>query len=101
MTVRDYITDKFQTFGIQLSEADIYDITLNVVGTELSDGNIGSVNVGMVNFVPQLLLRATSISEGGISMSWNIQGIKDYYSLMCKTYGLDDKLNPKKRIVFL
>ena len=101
MIIRDYITSKFQTFGINLSEADIYDITKNVVGTELSDDNVGPINVGMVNFVPQLLLRATSISESGFSMSWNIQGIKDYYSLMCKTYGLEDKLNPKKRIVFL
>ena len=101
MTVKDYITQKFQTFGINLSEADIYDITLNVVGEELSDANAGPVNVGMIEFIPTLLLRATSISESGFSMSWNIQGIKDYYALMCKTYGLDDKLNPKKRIVFL
>ena len=101
MTVKDYITQKFQTFGIQLSEADIYDITLNVVGEELSEANAGPVNVGMIEFIPALLLRATSISESGFSMSWNIQGIKDYYSLMCKKYGLEDKLNPKKKIVFL
>ena len=69
MTVKDYITQKFQTFGIQLSEADIYDITLNVVGEELSEANAGPVNVGMIEFIPTLLLRATSISESGFSMS--------------------------------
>ena len=101
MTVKDYITQKFQTFGIQLSEADIYDITLNVVGEELSEANAGPVNVGMIEFIPTLLLRATSISESGFSMSWNIQGIKDYYSFLCKQYGLKDELGNKPKVTFL
>ena len=29
MTVNDYIQQKFQTFGIQLSEADLLDMCLN------------------------------------------------------------------------
>lgn len=101
MTVKEYITQKFQTFGISLSEADIYDITLGIIGDDVSDNNLGPINVGMINYIPTLLLRATSISESGFSMTWNIQGIKDYYSMMCKKYGLKDQLNPKKKITFL
>ena len=29
MTVNDYILQKFQTFGVNLSEADLFDICLN------------------------------------------------------------------------
>ena len=69
---------------------------------EVSRESIESISVAMARFIPSLLLRATSISESGFSMSWNIQGVKDYYSLLCKKYGLKDELNdnkPKIRIL--
>ena len=63
---------------------------------------IDNISVDIARFIPSLLLRATSISESGFSMSWNTQGVKDYYSLLCKKYGLKDELNdnkPKIRIL--
>ena len=105
MTVKEYISDKFQSFGIQLSEADLLDMSLNAkkeLSDEVSQDNIDAISVAMARFIPSLLLRATSISESGFSMSWNIQGIKDYYSLLCKQYGLKDELNdnnPKIRFL--
>lgn len=105
MNVREYISSKFQSFGIQLSEADLLDMSLNArkgLDEEVSQVNIGAVSVAVARFIPSLLLRATSISESGFSMSWNIQGIKDYYSLLCRQYGLKDELNdnkPKIRIL--
>lgn len=105
MTVKEYISDKFQSFGIQLSEADLLDMSLNAnkkLGNEVSQDNIDAISVAMARFIPSLLLRATSISESGFSMSWNIQGIKDYYSLLCRQYGLKDELNDNKpKIRFL
>ena len=105
MTVRQYISDKFQSFGFQVSEADLLDMSLNAhkeLEGEVNQESIGPVSVAMARFIPSLLLRATSISESGFSMSWNIQGIKDYYSLLCRQYGLKDELNdnkPKIRIL--
>lgn len=105
MTVKEYISSKFQSFGIQLSEADLLDMSLNAkkeLDDEVSQDNIVSVSVAMARFIPSLLLRATSIGESGFSMSWNIDGIKDYYSLLCKQYGLTDELNDNKpKIRFL
>lgn len=99
MTVKDYITQKFQTFGINLSEADLLDISLEP-DDEMTSGNINPVNVGIARFIPSLLLRATSqsVNENGfsISSSWNIEGIKDYYSYLTKKYGLEDELNTDK-----
>ena len=63
---------------------------------------IDNISVAIARSIPSLLLRATSISESGFSMSWNTQGVKDYYSLLCKKYGLKDELNdnkPKIRIL--
>ena len=105
MNVRKYISDKFQSFGIQVSEADLLDMSLNAkmdVDDDVTADGLDAISVAIARFIPSLLLRATSISESGFSMSWNIQGIKDYYYLLCKQYGLKDELNdnkPKIRIL--
>ena len=104
MIVNDYISQKFQPFGINLSEADLLDMCLNskISGEdEMNEDCYGLVSVAIAKFIPSLLLRATSISESGFSMSWNIQGIKDYYSFLCKRYGLKDELSDKPKVTFL
>ncbi len=104
MTVKDYITQKFQTFGIQLSEADLLDVCLNskISGEdEMNQDCHSRVTVAIAKFIPSLLLRATSIGESGFSMSWNIEGIKQYYSFACKQYSLKDELNVKPKVTFL
>lgn len=104
MTVADYIRGKFQTFGITVSEADLLELSLSsgISGEdEMNQQNIGLVSVAMAGFIPSLLLRATSISENGFSMSWNIQGVKEYYSFLCKKYGLEDTLSDKPKVRFL
>lgn len=105
MNVRDYISGKFQSFGVQVSEADLLDMSLNAhvdIEDDVDADVIDNISVAIARFIPSLLLRATSISESGFSMSWNTQGVKDYYSLLCKKYGLKDELNdnkPKIRIL--
>lgn len=104
MTVNEYISQKFQTFGIQLSEADLLDMCLNskISGEdEMNQDCYNRVSVAIAKFIPSLLLRATSISESGFSMFWDIQGIKDYYSFLCKQYGLKDELSNKPKVTFL
>lgn len=105
MTVRDYISGKFQSFGIQVSEADLLDMSLNArvnIEDDVDADVIDNISVAIARFIPSLLLRPSSINESGFSMSWNTQGVKDYYSLLCKKYGLKDELNdnkPKIRIL--
>ena len=102
MTINEYISQKFQSFGINLSEADLLDMCLNaeISGEdEMNEDCYGRVFVA--KFIPSLSLRATSISESGFSMSWDIKGIKDYYSWLCKQYGLKDELTDKPKCTFL
>ena len=105
MIVREYISSKFQSFGIQVSEADLLDMSLNArvnIEDDVDADVIDNISVAIAQFIPSLLLRPTSINESGFSMSWNTQGVKDYYSLLCRKYGLKDELNdnkPKIRIL--
>ena len=99
MSIKEYISSKFQSFGIQVSEADLLDMSLNAhvdIEDDVDADVIDNISVAIARFIPSLLLRATSISESGFSMSWNTQGVKDYYSLLCKKYGLKDELNDNK-----
>ena len=88
-----------------MSEADLLDMSLNAhkdLDDDVESDAIEAISVAVARFIPSLLLRATSIGESGFSMSWNIQGIKDYYSLLCRQYGLKDELNDNKpKIRFL
>nr|DAO40288.1 MAG TPA: hypothetical protein [Caudoviricetes sp.] len=105
MSIKDYISSKFQSFGIQVSEADLLDMSLNArvnIEDDVDADVIDNISVAIARFIPSFLLRPTSINESGFSMSWNTQGVKDYYSLLCKKYGLKDELNdnkPKIRIL--
>lgn len=104
MTVADYIRGKFQTFGITVSEADLLELSLSsgISGEdEMNQQNIGLVSVAMAGFIPSLLLRAISISENGFSMSWDTKGLKEYYSFLCKKYGIEDTLSDKPKVRFL
>lgn len=105
MNIKDYISSKFQSFGIQVSEADLLDMSLNArvnIEDDVDADVIDNISVAIARFIPSFLLRPTSINESGFSMLWNTQGVKEYYSLLCKKYGLKDELNdnkPKIRIL--
>lgn len=104
MTAGDYIRKKFQGFGVSLSDSDLLDLCLDAKtseGDEVDWENRERISVAVARFIPSLLLRASSVSENGFSMSWDTQGIRDYYSLLCKQYGLEDKLSSKPKVTFL
>lgn len=112
MNVIDYIRQTFLDFGIALSDANLLTIlrSSGVNGDDdvdmLDNNQFRIVSINMVKFIPTLLLRGSSksVSENGHSksQSWDIKGIKDYYSLMCKRYGLKDELNTDKpKVTFL
>lgn len=104
MTIKSYITQKFQTFGITLTEADLLDMYLSSGRSgedEMDQSSAVPVAVAMAKFIPSLLLRASSVSESGFSMSWDMNGVREYYSFLCKQYGLRDELSTKPKCTFL
>lgn len=93
MKVSDYITQKIGSFGMNLSEADLLDMALSgsfSLDDEITLGNKTEVNKAIAMFIPSLLARPTSINESGFSISWDKDGLKAYYSLLCKQLGLEN-----------
>ncbi|OJX63108.1 DUF6706 family protein [Dysgonomonas sp. 37-18] len=104
MIIKDYITSKFQPYGVNISEADLADLDLMGidVSLEFSNENRNSVYLGLIRYIiPQLLLRAKSISESGFSVSFDTKDILQYYAWLCKELGIEDELNQKPSVRFL
>lgn len=95
MTIGDYIKGKFQSFGINLSEAEILDITINgqiEADALLDSGNIADADLAFVKYIPTALMRP-NVSESGFSVTMPDDGrIKAFYSLKCKELGIENKL---------
>lgn len=104
MKAVQFISDKVKAFGITVSEADLLDVKLNTGLTDESDvteDNMPTVALGLATLIPQILARPTNISEGGVSVSWDRRGLRDYYSLLCKQYGIADELSDQPKVTFL
>ena len=103
MTVKDYISQRFQSFGIQLSEAELFDMCLNAEvreADELIVDNYRQVSVAITRFIPSLLLRPASIGESGFSISRAQRGdIESFYNIQCQELGIPNQLKPKVTFV--
>lgn len=86
MTVRDYIEQKFSSFGT-LTEADVLDFSMKSglsPDEEVSKEIMPEVELGMIGLIPSLLLRPTSVTESGFSISWDKDGLRQFYLYLCK-----------------
>lgn len=86
MTIRDYIEQKFSSYGT-LTEADILEFSLNTdlsPDEEVSKEILPEVELGMIGLIPSLLLRPTSVTESGFSISWDKDGLRQFYLYLCK-----------------
>ena len=103
MTANQFISQKLGSFGVAISEADLLEVAIasGLSGDEeLTADNTDAIYIGLVNFIPQILARPTSISEGGVSLSWNRDGLIAYYKLLCRKYGLEDTVSDDARVMF-
>lgn len=103
MKATQFITQKLGSFGISVSEADLLEVKQRAglsYDSEATEENMPSIAYGMSILIPQLLARPKSISEGGVSVSWDTKGLRDYYSLLCKLYGITDVLSDEAKVTF-
>lgn len=91
MTIREYISQKLNAFG--LTEAHYHDVVI-ASGLALDDiytaDNVSDVGKAMVSLIEELIFspRLTNVNEGGFSMSWDFGGLGKWYLLLCRRYGV-------------
>lgn len=83
-----------ERFGFE--EFDLRSILVanEIVFSEPAD--VVEVRKALYKEIPLLIAGLKDISEGGYSEKWNIQGIKDWYSVLSVELGLPNNLGPAK-----
>lgn len=101
MTYIEYVTVTLGKFGLSSAELEFI-----LAEADLIPGDIVTtveqkllIKKAMYNYVPLLMAGLQNVSEGGYSVSWNLEGLRLWYSFLAKELGLDDLLNtgPKVR----
>ncbi|MFI3322062.1 MAG: DUF6706 family protein [Rikenellaceae bacterium] len=101
MTAREYITERFRFFGIQVSEADLLDMSTTVnLDANISENDLLLIKKEICKFIPTVLA-FPNISQGGVSISRNVSGITSYYNSLCKELGIISELSPKTTFIRL
>lgn len=97
MTNKQYLIKSLN--GLNVSEDDI-DIILLKAGLD-GDGNveITACDKAVYNRMSIVLKGATqNVSEGGYSISWNIEAVKLYYNALCNELGVENVLVGRPKI---
>lgn len=89
MTNKEYITATLSRFNISESEIDLIMLNQNVIAPDEVD--VEAARLAMFREIP-LFIPLANISEGEMSVSWNIAAIKIWYSLLAQQLGEPDLL---------
>jgi hypothetical protein len=95
VSIRDYIQGKFQSMSITLCEAELLELSINgglTMSSDVTASNIADVARAIAGFIPGLLLRPSSVSEGGFSTSFDKDALMKYHAYLCSTYDLPNTL---------
>lgn len=97
MTNKEYLTKSLN--GLNLTEDDIDVILLK---SNLSGGDAASVtDCDMAvyrRFSSVLKGTMQNVTEGGYSVSWNMDAVKMFYNVLCNELGVDNVLVAKPKI---
>lgn len=97
MTNKEYLTKSLN--GLNISEDDI-DIILLKGGLE-ADGvvDITACDMSVYNRMSVVLKGMTqNVSEGGYSISWNMDAVKLFYNALCNELGKENVLVARPKI---
>ena len=100
MTNREYISQKISSLGLTLNDADLLDMGISNPNEEINQDNLIEVQTAFVSYIPTLLVRPISVSEGGVSISRSQRSdIEAFYRSECKRLGLYDTLTPRVKFI--
>lgn len=87
MTIREYIEQKFSAYGT-LTEADVLDFSIHaglIPDDEVEKDNMAEIEAGMIHLIPSIIARTPdSVNESGFSISWDTDGLRQFYLYLCK-----------------
>lgn len=101
MTVKEFITKRYQSFGGVAPEHEIEAVVLAGEldpNANLTRETLMIAERAFVQRIPEMLLQPTSVSELGVSISRAGQdALRIYYRAKCRELGLENLLDASER----
>lgn len=95
MNYKEYLTATLSRFNLSDADIDLIIINQGLEGDEL---DVKTAKMAIFKEF-SLILPLANISEGGLSISWNIDALKMWYSQLANELGEVDLLNVKSDTV--
>ena len=96
-TNKEYLTKCLGAFNVSEDDIDVMLLKAGIDADEPVD--VTRCDLAAYNRVSVVLAAMTqNVSEGGYSISWNIEGIKLWYSTLCRELGKENVLEAKPKI---
>lgn len=95
MTYKEYISKSLSKFEVSSDEIELIMVDNGLVGTDIVSPL--TAKQAICKSIGEWLPVKSSVSEGGVSISWNLEAIKLYYSSLCVELGIYDISVPKIR----
>jgi len=102
MTIKNYLSARFDSLGFVLNESDLIDMEIWDGDELLTENNKDEIYLKFINFIPSLLLRPPNLREGELSMSRATKDeITAFYSAECEKFGIKNLLlKQRSKIIF-
>lgn len=95
MTNKEYITKSLSRLDITSDEVDLIIVENGL--NSASDVNVEDCKRAICKSFGVWIPMYSSMSEGGVSKSWNMEAVKLYYSGLCNELGIVDVSKPTVR----
>lgn len=97
MTNKQYLTKTLSGLNVSGDDIDIILLKASLDGDVEAD--IRSCDIAIYRRMSIVLKGATqNVSEGGYSVSWNIEAVKLFYNTLCNELGLENVLFARPKI---
>ncbi|ERI85118.1 hypothetical protein HMPREF1981_02005 [Bacteroides pyogenes F0041] len=97
MTNKQYLTKALS--GLNISEDDIDIVLLKASLDGEAEADVRACDVATYQRMSVILKGVMlNVSEGGYSISWNVEAVKLYYNALCNELGLDNVLFARPKI---
>jgi len=97
MTNKEYITKSLSGLGVSDDDIDIILLKSGLDGSQEADVKSAD-NAIYDRFSVVLKVATQNVSEGGYSISWNLEAVKLYYSSLCTELGKKNILEAQPKI---
>lgn len=97
MTNKEYLTISLNGLQIQETDIDVILLKAGIDGDAVADANKCDLAV-YKRFSVILKGVMQNVSEGGYSISWNMDAVKLFYTALCDELGVDNVLVSRPKV---